>query len=609
MYKPLVAERVAGRITITTQEATHGAKQRLTYPLPARLVRLIFNNLTEQVKLYEFVVLRGVRKIEQYGTPDATYPLRSGFFSRLLGQQAVVYFYKLTPDLLDEQAVSLTPEEEEEVRAAIPEGDEDNFHDYTLGVGNRLDVIGSVHLDELLGVLHRTRAHTQREFQQAVDLLADVRVSLYDQVELEVASSDEDVLDLAVHNIYDFFVPPSEKEAAKPQKKKGKAKPKDGEQQVQVLPAAQEQQVQGDALPEKADAEDSPQAEQLPWTPEGEALAQPEQGDLEQTMVFSPKQQRALQQAMAQQPDDADDEKGEDAQAINEGEAAVDQADKVDEPQQDAQPEQEQPVEDAAQDEHTDEDAAQTEPPVAEDAAQDQPEDQPTSSKRASKKARRQARKAEQARKQAEQEQAELDVQQPEGADMEQTMSLPPVPVTVKSIDALDDTDWDALYDDEDDAWERQQADEGQADAYEQDDEEEEVPAWLVRTPIQRKPGSIARRSAAVREESNKKPGGIKRFFSSLLHFIGIEEAEEDYDDQDEREQWLEEALEHQQSSKQARVYERRYTSRQDADEEEDVTPAPGKPVIRVVPRDLPDEEQPTMQIKGIVKRSGRDNQ
>ena len=253
MYKPLVAERVTGRLTITTQEASHGSKQRLTYPLPGRLVRLILNNLSQQVSLYEFVVLRGTRKIEQYGTPDASYPLRSGFLANLFGQQSVVYFYRLSADLLDEKAVQLSPEEEEEVRAAIPEGDEENFHDYTLGVGNRLEIIGAADIEALLGVMQRTHVHTPQEFQRVLDILADVRVSLYDQVEFVLCAADEDLLDAGVNNIYDFFVPPSEKAQQKKEKKKGKKA------------AAQKAEEQQDAAEKTAeDAQEEPTAEKLP---------------------------------------------------------------------------------------------------------------------------------------------------------------------------------------------------------------------------------------------------------------------------------------------------------------------------------------------------------
>lgn len=600
MYKPLVAERVEGRITITTQEATHGAKQRLTYPLPARLVRLIFRNLNEQVKLYEFVVLRGARKIDQYGTPDATYPLRAGFFARLFGQQSVVYFYKLTPDLLDEAAVHLTPEEEEEVRASIPEGDEENFHDYTLGVGNRLDVIGSAQLDELLGVLHRTRAHTQGEFQHAVDLLADVRIALYDQVELAISAGDEDLLDHAVHNIYDFFVPPSEKSEGKRKKKKGKGKPK-ADQPVQ-LPETGEQQAATDALP---------QAGQLPWTPEGEAAIRntPEPGDLEQTMIFSPQQQRALQQAMQDEEDWQDEEDQHDVQVEPDGGDAGRAAEPADIDTADADAGTQSEETDDHADEDQEESAAenagefeqtrQIEP--AEQAVQTgqeearQEADQPPLSKREAKRARRKARRAEKAMQA--QEEAAQQAMGADALDMEQTQSLPPVPASAKPIEAHAQPHWngDGPYDEEDDQWDSEE---------DEDEDEEEIPAWLVKAPIERKPGSTARRSVVV-EEQKPSGGGIKRFFGALLHFIGIEETVEEVPEDEHDDQWLEEELQQQLDVKkkmpaQPRVYERRHSTPQDVG---GVAPQDGpRPVIRVVPRDR-QEDQPTRQIEGITKQ------
>lgn len=130
-------------------------------------------------------------------------------------------------------------------------------------------------------------------------------------------------------------------------------------------------------------------------------------------------------------------------------------------------------------------------------------------------------------------------------------------------------------------------------------EEAQPAPAWLSKTPIERRPDSPARRMERTMQPQES---GFRRFIRSFLHLIGIEEEieeepEDDSYEEDHVEQALRMQMQAQQTSSQPRstVRERRRTSNPWGEENGqngqrpaprvEAKPIPGKPVITVVPR------------------------
>jgi hypothetical protein len=177
--------------------------------LPGRMLRRIVENLEKQFQLFEFSCVQGYRTVDEMEDVIGVVELQCGFFKRLMGKQDICVFQKLHPSFYDEGYVQLSEEEKEEFAKNLPEGDEFHEADYTVSIPPFFFVVATQDDSrKLMDVLNHLKLLDFAEARDAVATLCDASISIFDEIELLVEYSDEELPNMLTDGLEEWLNPP-----------------------------------------------------------------------------------------------------------------------------------------------------------------------------------------------------------------------------------------------------------------------------------------------------------------------------------------------------------------------------------------------------------------
>jgi hypothetical protein len=160
--------------------------------LPGRMLRLMVENLEKKFQLFEFSCVQGYRAVDEMEDVLGVVELQNGFFKRTFAKQDICVFQKLHPSFYEEDFILLTEEEKEDFSANLPEGEEFSEADYTVSVPPFFFAVAT--LDDsrkLMDVLNHLKLKDFTEVRDAIAMLCEASISIFDEVEILLEYSDE----------------------------------------------------------------------------------------------------------------------------------------------------------------------------------------------------------------------------------------------------------------------------------------------------------------------------------------------------------------------------------------------------------------------------------
>ena len=181
--------------------------------LPGRLLRLMVENLEKRFQLFEFTCVQGYRAVDEMEDVIGVVELHCGFIKRLLGKQNICVFQKLHPSFYDEEYVQLSDEEKEAFRKNLTEGEEFSEADYTVSIPSFFYV--AVTQDDsrkLMDVLNHLKLNDFNEARDAIAMLCDASISIFDEIEILAEYFDEGLPNMLADGLDEWLKPPEKVE-------------------------------------------------------------------------------------------------------------------------------------------------------------------------------------------------------------------------------------------------------------------------------------------------------------------------------------------------------------------------------------------------------------
>jgi hypothetical protein len=181
--------------------------------LPGRMLRAMTANLEKHFHLLEFSCVQGYKAVDEMDDVIGVVELQCGFFKRLFGKQEICVFQKMHPSFYDETYVQLSEEEKEAFQKNLLEGEEFIQADYTVSIPSYYFVAVTQDDDrKLIDVMNHLRLRTFPEVRAAVASLCDASISIFDEIELLMEFSHEELPKLLTEGLDEWLKPSEEVE-------------------------------------------------------------------------------------------------------------------------------------------------------------------------------------------------------------------------------------------------------------------------------------------------------------------------------------------------------------------------------------------------------------
>ena len=181
--------------------------------LPGRMLRIMVGNLEKRFQLFEFSCVQGYRAVDEMEDVIGVVELHCGFFKKLFGKRDICVFQKLHPSFYDEAYVQLTDEEKEAFQKNLPEGEEFIEADYTISIPSFFFV--AVTQDDsrkLMDVLNHLKLNDFSAVRDAIAMLCDASVSIFDEIEILCEYFDEELPNILTDGVGEWLRQPEKVE-------------------------------------------------------------------------------------------------------------------------------------------------------------------------------------------------------------------------------------------------------------------------------------------------------------------------------------------------------------------------------------------------------------
>lgn len=181
--------------------------------LPGRMLRTMAANLEKRFQLYEFSSVKGYKAVDEMEDVIGVVELQCGLLKKLFGKQEVCVFQKLHPSFYEEDYVQLSEEEKEAFQKNLPEGEEFVQSDYTVSIPPFFFIVATQDDSrKLMDVLNHLKLRDFSEIRDAVATLCEASISIFDEIEILVEYSHEELPKLLTEGLDEWVKPPEQVE-------------------------------------------------------------------------------------------------------------------------------------------------------------------------------------------------------------------------------------------------------------------------------------------------------------------------------------------------------------------------------------------------------------
>lgn len=207
MHSRIAIERNEKGVRIFTRELYEQrglSKQHITYTIPGRLVRKIARNVADKLFLYECYIVDNERDIEGLKGVEHVIPLKG---KGLLKKRSYGIIAKPHVSLLDSRVVQLSEDELMQIRQNLPEDMPFVSEDYTVLLPPECMLFATDDAAGMAALLKRIQLPDDRAFELAVGRMSHLTMKIFDLVELQIETRNENLLAVALEDTERYLAP------------------------------------------------------------------------------------------------------------------------------------------------------------------------------------------------------------------------------------------------------------------------------------------------------------------------------------------------------------------------------------------------------------------